>query len=157
MKGFISYTHADHKLFQEFKPHLAHSARQGGAEFWADERINAGEQWNSEIEQAVDQAEIFLLLVSAKFFQSLYIFGTELPRIKVRAAACGGLVVPVILKRCTWEFELGAYQAVPTFDGNFEPICGTRRSHNDGFHGAYRQILAATLARTARLTAGGVA
>lgn len=153
VKGFISYTHSDYKLFLEFEPHLARSVSHGGADFWADKRIHAGEKWGPAIEQAIDQAEIFLLLVSAKFFHSAYIFGTELPRIKARAAQCDGLIMPVILRRCTWEFELGGYQAVPTFHGSFEPICGMRRSHNDGFDAAYRQILGAIQERSARLGA----
>jgi hypothetical protein len=70
VKGFISYTHTDYRLCGELRSHLALSKDHGGADFWADERVQAGARWNVAIEQAIDQAEIFLLLVSAKFFAS---------------------------------------------------------------------------------------
>ena len=152
MKGFISYTHTDYRLCQEFQSHLALSKDHGGADFWADKRIQAGEQWSAAIEAAIDQAEIFLLLVSAKFFGSAYIMDIELPRILARAAQCEGLVVPVILRKCFWRFKFGGYQVVPTFGGHFRPICNWR-SHNDGFDAAHEQVFAAIEARTAHLAA----
>jgi hypothetical protein len=149
VKGFISYTHSDYRLCQELESHLALSKDHGGADFWADKRVQAGEQWSSAIEQAIGQAEIFLLLVSAKFFGSAYIMDIELPRIVARAAQCEGLVVPVILRRCMWKFKFGGYQAVPTIGGHFRPICNWR-SRNDGFDAAHEQVLAAIQAHTAR-------
>jgi hypothetical protein len=95
VKGFISYTHADHRLCEEIESHLALSKDHGGADFWADKTIRAGEQWSLEIERAIDQAEIFLLLVSAKFLGSVYIRDVELPRILARVAQCDGIIVPV--------------------------------------------------------------
>ena len=86
VKGFISYTHTDHKLCGELQSHLALGKDHGGADFWADKRITAGAQWSTAIEQAIDEAEIFLLLVTAKFFGSAYIMNIELPRILARAA-----------------------------------------------------------------------
>jgi hypothetical protein len=150
VKGFISYTHTDYTLCRAFESHLVLSKDHGGADFWADKRIQAGEQWSPAIEQAIDQAEIFLLLVSAKFFGSAYIMDIELPRILARVAQCNGLVVPVILRRCSWRFKFGGYQAVPTVGGHFRPICNWRL-RNDGFDAAHEQVLAAILARTVRL------
>jgi hypothetical protein len=140
-------------LCREFESHLALSKDHGGAEFWADKRVQAGERWSAAIEQAIDQAEIFLLLASAKFFGSAYIWNEEWPRILARAARCDGLIVPVILRPCRWEFKLGAYQAVPDIDGKLKPI-SEWRPHGNGCHAAHDQVLAAMLARTARLAGG---
>jgi hypothetical protein len=150
VKGFISYTHTDYRLCREFEAHLALSRDHGGAEFWADKRITAGEHWSAAIEHAIDQAEIFLLLVSAKFLGGAYVMDIELPRIMARAARCDGLVVPVILRRGSWRFKFGEYQAVPTVSGRFRPICNWR-PRNDGFDMAHEQVLAAIQSRTARL------
>ncbi len=150
VKGFISYTRTDYRLCKELESHLALSKDHGGADFWVDNRLLAGEQWSAAIEAAIDAAEIFLLLVSAKFFGSSYIMSVELPRILDRAAQCEGLVVPLILRQCLWEFKLGGYQAVPTVHGNFKPICNWR-PRNDGFDAAHEQVLAAIQARTRRL------
>jgi TIR domain len=150
VKGFISYTHTDYPLCREFESHLALSRDHGGAEFWADKRITAGEHWSVAIEHAIDQSEIFLLLVSAKFLGSAYVMDVELPRIMARAARCDGLVVPVILRRCSWRFKFGGYQAVPIVSGRFRPICNWR-PRNDGFDMAHEQVLAAIQSRTARL------
>jgi hypothetical protein len=153
VKGFISYTHTDHRLSVELQSHLALSKDHGGADFWADKRIQAGEQWSAVIEQAIDEAEIFLLLVNAKFFGSAYIWNEELPRILVRAAQCDGLVVPVILRPCRWELKLGGYKGVPATDGKLKPI-SEWRPHGNGCHAAHDQVLTAIVARTARLAGG---
>jgi hypothetical protein len=153
VKGFISYTHTDYRLCGEFEAHLALSKDHGGADFWADKRIQAGEQWSAAVEQAIDQAEIFLLLVSAKFFGSAYIVDIELPRVLARVAQCDGLVVPVILRPCRWEFKLGGYLGVPSVDGKLKPI-SEWRPHGNGCHAAHNEVLTAIQDRTARLAAG---
>ena len=150
MKGFISYTHSDHALFRKLEPHLALGKDHGGADFWADNRLSAGEHWSPAIETAIDAAEIFLLLVSAKFFASAYIWHVELPRIVVKAAQCDGLIVPVILRGCRWEFNLGMYQAVPTIAGHIRPIADLY-PHDRRCDLAARQVHDAIVARTARL------
>src|ERR1700689_5169106 len=122
VKGFISYTRSDYRLCKMLESHLALSKDNGGADFWADDRLLAGDQWSVEIEQAIGHAEIFLLLVSAKFFQSTYIWQQELPLILARVAKCDGLIVPVILRPCRWEFKLGGYEAVPAIDGKLRAI-----------------------------------
>jgi hypothetical protein len=151
VKGFISYTHTDYDLCKKFGDHLALSKDHGGADFWVDNRISPGEHWTTEIAQAIDAAEIFLLLVSAKFFGSAYINDVEWPHIQGRAARCDRLVVPIILRRCSWKFKLGGYQAVPTVAGRVKPICDWR-PHNNGYDAAHEQVLAAIRARTLRLT-----
>jgi hypothetical protein len=123
MNGFISYSHDDHRLFREFQTHLRSVERGFGIDFWADRRISAGYHWDDEIRQRIEAAETFILLISAAFLASDYIWNQELPAIKSRRAAAGRvLVLPVVLKPCYWQLVGSARQAVPTFDGTLKPI-----------------------------------
>ena len=123
MNGFISYAHDDHRLFREFRTHVRSVERAFGIDFWADTRINAGYHWDDEIRRHIDAAEMFILLVSAAFLASDYIWNKELPAIRDRHTATSrALVLPVVLKPCYWQLVGSARQAVPTIDGSLRPI-----------------------------------
>ncbi len=56
-----------------------------------------------EISQALEAAEIILLLVSADFLASDYCFGIEMSRALERHSSGDAVVVPVILRACDWQ------------------------------------------------------
>lgn len=141
MNGFISYSHQDYLVFNEFKIHLKAVERECGLHFWADERIAAGYDWTAEIANAIAAAEVCLLLVSAEFIASDYIYAKEIPAIE-RRRIDGALVIPVVLRKCSWEMLAGVLQAVPTVYGKVKPIQDWR-PHNDGFNQARSQIVKA--------------
>lgn len=123
MHGFISYAHDDIRLFREFRTHLRSVERAFEIDFWADTRINAGYLWDAEIRKHIDAAELFILLVSAAFLASDYIWDNELPAIRTRREATErALVLPVVLRPCYWQLVGAARQAVPTWDGMLKPI-----------------------------------
>jgi hypothetical protein len=99
MDGFISYSHEDHALATRLRVHLKAIERLFGMEFWWDERIAPGQEWNEEIQSAISAARVFVLAVSADFIASDYIYLREMPAIRAKRQN-GGLVVPVILKPC---------------------------------------------------------
>jgi hypothetical protein len=137
--GFISYAHDDHAMFQSFRKHLRATERRFGIRFWADPAIDAGHHWDTVIQQRIDEAGLFVLLVSAEFIGSDYICDNELPAIQQRCTAVKGLVLPVVLRRCAWQMLHGVLQAVPTDKGTLKPIVEWHR-HNDGFDRAREQI-----------------
>lgn len=77
---FISYSHRDDALRQRLDAHLALLRRQQVFDVWHDRRIAAGQAWAGEIDQALERADVVMLLVSADFLASDYCYGTEVAR-----------------------------------------------------------------------------
>jgi hypothetical protein len=140
MQGFISYSHQDFRMFAQFRSHLAAVERGFSIEFWADQRIHAGYDWNTSIEHAIERSSVFILLASPDFIASDYIYNKEIPAIQKRRRG-NALVLPVVLKRCAWPIIASALQAIPSQEGKLRPIADFGR-HSDGFDLARDQIQA---------------
>ena len=76
---FISYSHQDEKLFQEFKVHLKPWEDRGTLAVWTDLRIEASQKWHEEIQEAIRSTAVTVLLISPDFMASDYIQKQELP------------------------------------------------------------------------------
>jgi hypothetical protein len=139
VKGFISYCHNDLAMFDELRKHLKVFERAYGVTFWADTSIQAGRQWRPEIQQAIDAAQVFLLLVSHNYLASDFISDHEMPAIRKQISATGALAIPVILLQCGWKEEFGNVQAVPTIDGHDKAIADWVPMH-DGYNRAREQV-----------------
>jgi|GEM_PF-6051470 len=111
---FISYSHRDDALRQRLDTHLALLRRQKVFDVWHDRRIGAGQDWAGSIDQALERADIVMLLVSADFLASDYCYDTEVARALQRHADGSARVVPVILRPCDWQSSpFGRLQALP--------------------------------------------
>ena len=139
MKGFISYAHKDHAVLERLLEHLRPMERTLHLTFWHDKHIDAGHRWNDEIEKAIDAAEVFILLASPAFMASPFIVGKEIPAIKKQRRKCRGVVIPVLVRACAWQLELGAIQAVPRGKDGAWPI-ERWNPRNDGYDTARQQI-----------------
>jgi TIR domain/NACHT domain len=100
---FISYSHKDEKWRELFVRHLGVLEREDLLSVWSDRRIEAGGDWQREIEQALAQARVAVLLISADFLTSDFILGEEIPQILKRRSQDGLRLVPVIVRPCTWD------------------------------------------------------
>jgi hypothetical protein len=110
--------------------HLTALKRQGVIETWHDRRIGAGKEFDTEISQNLDNADIILLLVSPYFIASDYCYDVEVKRAMDRHHKGDALVIPVILEPCDWKgLPFGKLLATPT-DG--KPIAKFPNK-NDGF------------------------
>ena len=78
---FISYSHNDAKWVDELTRHLAPWLREKRVGLWADTQIGAGQNWRKEIEAAISQARVAVLLVTKDFLASNFIVQNELPAI----------------------------------------------------------------------------
>jgi TIR domain len=83
--------------------HLRVLAHDANFELWDDHRIAAGEAWLPEIEAAIQDCDVALLLISADFLTSNFILNQEIPKILQRRASDGVRVIPVILRPCAWN------------------------------------------------------
>ena len=119
---FFCYAREDEALLNKLKTHLRPLQRQGLIDVWYDRDISAGTEWEQEIREHLNTAQIVLLLVSPDFIDSEYCYSIEMKRALERHARGEAKVIPIILRPVYWYGEpLGKLQALPT-DG--KPIRG---------------------------------
>ncbi|MGB3493635.1 MAG: tetratricopeptide repeat protein [Elainellaceae cyanobacterium] len=100
---FISYSHRDEDFKDELVVHLANLKRQGKICAWQDRDIEAGAEWDAEIQQQLESAEIVLLLITPRFLASDYCFDLEMQRAVERHNEGSARVIPIIIKPCDWQ------------------------------------------------------
>ena len=114
LKAFISYAHEDEEHRQALQTHLTSLQRLGLVEAWHDRRIEAGQDWAGEIDDNLEAADLVLLLVSADFINSKYIWENELRRAMERHEARDARVIPIIVRSVAWAgLPFAALQALP--------------------------------------------
>ena len=100
---FISYSHLDEGWKDRLVSHLGVLEGADRITLWVDRKIQPGDAWRAEIEQAMDDAAIAVLLVSADFLSSQFITGSEVPRLLKRRQDEGLRVIPLIIRPCAWQ------------------------------------------------------
>lgn len=113
---FFSYAHKDEPLLQELKVHLSPLKRQGLIDIWYDRNISAGTNWEPEINEHLNNAQVILLLVSPDFVASDYCYSIEMTRALERHNRGEAIVIPIVLRwTADWEHApFGKIQALPT-------------------------------------------
>ena len=71
---FCAYSHKDEDLRDELEKHLSTLKRSGIISVWHDRRISGGTEWEGEIDDHLNKADMILLLVSADFIASDYCY-----------------------------------------------------------------------------------
>jgi len=102
-KIFISYSHKDEKWKDKLVEHLQVLELEGYCSLWDDRKIEMGVDWFPEIEKALQEAGIAVLLISAHFLTSKFIREQEVPRILERRRKEGLRVIPIIVEPCPWK------------------------------------------------------
>ncbi len=112
LRVFFSYSHKDELYRNELENHCAMLKRSGRIETWHDRKIVAGEVWDDKIKDQLQQADIVLLMISADFLNSDYIWEHELGIIRKRLEKQDGLrVIPIFTRPCdTTEFDMMHFQ-----------------------------------------------
>ena len=112
---FISYSHNDKKYLDELESHLSILRRQGAIEYWHDQGISPGESQAMTANAYLEDANIILLLVSADWLASEFLYGNEMLRALERHKANQAVIIPVILRPCLWEASslLSFFQTLP--------------------------------------------
>lgn len=114
-KIFISYSHKDEIFKDELVTMLNGLQRRGIIDTWQDRRIEPGSDWFAEIEKAMKECEIAVLLVSSDFLASRFVQEVELNQLFQRRIEQGLRVVPIIIRSCLWQEEpvIKDLQALP--------------------------------------------
>ncbi|MCP3960256.1 MAG: TIR domain-containing protein [bacterium] len=111
---FFSYSHRDEELRDALATHLALLKREGEIRPWHDRGIGGGREWEGEIDEHLESADLILLLISPNFIASDYCFDREMTRALERHEAGEARVVPVILRPTDWQTApFARLQALP--------------------------------------------
>jgi small GTP-binding protein len=115
LKIFISYSHKDEEFKNELVTMLAGLRRRGIVDDWQDRLIEAGDEWNKSIQDAMNDCDLALLLVSADYLASRFIQEEEQPKLLQRRQEMQLRVIPIIIRSCKWQSEpvLKDLQALP--------------------------------------------
>lgn len=111
---FYSYSHKDDKAREKLASHLALLQRSGVVANWSDRQIDAGEEWQAEINEKLETADVILLLVTENLIASDFCWGKEMRRALERHDSGNAYVIPIILTPLYWQpAPFGKLQALP--------------------------------------------
>ena len=110
---FISYSRKDRAYVDELTPHLAGLQRTAQIKWWDDAQLKPGDEWDKEIKAALARAKVAVMLVSADFFASDYIWRDELSPILEAAREEEATILWLLVRPCRYKgMGIDKYQAV---------------------------------------------
>lgn len=109
---FVSYASADVELAAQLMQHMA-GLRLEGIATWSDQEILPGATWESEISEALAEADVALVLISPSFLASDYCTGVEWEFALQRRITGDLTVIPIILRPSDWHPLVGDIQVLP--------------------------------------------
>ncbi len=154
MKAFISYSHKDKELLDGLHEHLAALRREELISVWTDREIPAGGVIDDHVDAQMEEAQLYLLLISSAFIDSQYCFEKEFARALERQEEGKAIIVPIITRECDWNIPaLRKFKALPE-DGR--PVTSRHwYSRDEAFANVatgLRALIADAQSRGARLT-----
>jgi len=103
----ISYSHKDANTVKA----LMDAFNRYGISYWSDQEIRAGDNWMKEIETALEQASLFIIVVSPDFLASdwaMYEIGHAIARFK----ETGSNIVPLVVRAVKLPVLLQRFQSL---------------------------------------------
>lgn len=137
LKIFISYSHKDETSVKKFINHISPLKNNGILQEWYDRKIETGEEFQGDIDNNLQNADIICLIISDNFLSSKACLEEKDNSLKLKEQK-GIRVIPLILSPCVWTVhnELGSLLAIPT-DG--KPI-SSYPDQNEGWVDAVNWI-----------------
>jgi hypothetical protein len=123
-KVFISYSNDERDLRDNFEKRLNKAFVNSKNSFdtiWSDEEIATSKDWKQEIQKALQQSNIGVLLVSTSFLSSKYCM-YEFQQMLERVKSDGYTIVPVLFRFCHFENspDLAGMQFVGTYKSEYK-------------------------------------
>jgi uridine kinase len=114
-KLFISYSHLDEKFVSKFLNHLSPLKNNGFIEEWYDRKIETGQEFQDDIDNNLNNADIICLMISDNFLSSNACLEEKDIALKLRVTK-GIRTIPIIISPCAWTLhkELSPILAIPT-------------------------------------------
>ena len=113
IKVFISYAHEDIQAKERLAVQLVPMKREGLIEVWHDGKIQAGDEWDDEIKNNLEAAQLIILLLSPYFSASSYIFTDELPLVLEKQSQGLVEVIPILISDMNLPQDIGHLQCIP--------------------------------------------
>lgn len=111
---FISYSHKDETLKESLDDQLSMLKHNKIISTWNDRKIVPGQNWETEISENLEKADLILFLISPAFLASEYCFNIEAKRAIELHEQGKTHLMPVIVRPCDWSDSVfGKLQAVP--------------------------------------------
>jgi TIR domain-containing protein len=115
---FVSYSHLNQPWFGRLSPLLKFKTKPHVAHVWHDHELKAGDHWDKDIQQELEQMDVFVCLLSFEFLASDYIMDVELPRALAREKNGEVEIIPIVLFPMDIHKEspeLFAFNPLPAF------------------------------------------
>ena len=95
---FLSYSHQNTPWLGRLRTHLAGLRRAKEIETWTDQEILVGDLWDANIKENLANADVFILLLSADFIASEYIWNQELKVAFDSYKSRNAVIIPVLIE-----------------------------------------------------------
>jgi len=123
---FISYSSKDTKEINELTLHLDLYKNNGSIDYYLDTKMQDSEEWNPQIMQEMERANVLLMLLSPGYFSSPYIVQKEIPMALKYLAEVKKTkqVYWILLKPCSYTAwpEIAKHQVYPQKE--YDPVKG---------------------------------
>lgn len=115
LKLFISYSHKDEILVSNFISHISPLKNNSIISEWYDRKIETGEEFQKDIDNNLENADIICLMISSNFLSSNACIKEKDVALELINRK-GIRVIPLILSPCAWivHKELSDRLAIPT-------------------------------------------
>ncbi len=111
---FISYSHHDETFKERLDKALYALKRNNKVKVWEDRLIIAGQSWEEELFNSLEESELVLLLLSDDYISSDFCYTKEFKYVLKSHEDKTKILIPVIVRPCSWQdLEFGKIQAVP--------------------------------------------
>ncbi len=137
LKVFCCSAHEDQEMLEHLKRHLMPLQRRSQITIWSDANLTAGVEWEKELHQHLESADMILLLLSPDFMASDHCYSTVMGRAIVRHNDGSAQVIPLLLRPVHWDdAPFAQLQVIPT---NAEPVTKWV-NRDDAFHDTVKHI-----------------
>ncbi|MBI4708114.1 MAG: TIR domain-containing protein [Candidatus Omnitrophica bacterium] len=141
LKIFIAYSHEDNltknPYIEQFRKHIAPLKNNDSIIEWYDRKIIPGDDYQSKIDNNLEDVDIICLFVSANFLNSSNCLKEKAKAMELRKKK-GIAVVSIILSSCGWpdDVDISKLLVLPT-DGN--PVSNFK-NHDEGWQNVYEGL-----------------
>ncbi len=145
LKLFISYSHQDNldsNLYvEEFKKHITPLKDNGLIEDWYDRKILPGNEFQTEIDNNLEDADIICLFMSSNFLASNSCKEEKKKALELSKKK-GIPVIPIILCPCGWQDDrdISSLLALPTDGKSVSSFKDRNEAWNDVYNGLKKVV-----------------
>lgn len=114
LRVFVSYSHQDESYLVELEKHLSTLKRENLISTWHDRKIVPGQEWEKAIDDALQDSDVYVFLISPDFVASEYCIEKEVSVALEKHNSGQAIAIPIVVRSVDWlSTPLGRIQALP--------------------------------------------